>query len=1561
MNIFTSTRVRPLSSARYFAFFVFLLLFCTHLPFDLCAEGSKDFVNYPGKRLFLDTRDNQQMKVYAQAGEFINVGASHLGLSGGFISVYRPDGTLEITFDNSADDGTAVIFNSTQEQNGPIGEGVGYSPGVIAVGPGGEGIWTVVFDFPGQDDTAFYQNLENDEPWTRGADQPTAPRVVLAWDITVSTGAAGNAGGNLLTGRVYTNKYVSEILENGNETSPVFFILSKDGFRYRVDFNNIDPFRFTVGSNSFGITEGTQMPVYRSVEAGDYTVSRFPETWEPDELYLYQFMAEDFESLINNKVFFNLPADDLPAEAPVTDIFAPVPNTHTTWLNSTPTFNPTVSFSNFNFVGFDEDGIQCDPNTAQTGIGGFAVFDINLGGSAILSLDLNNDGDFTDDTDRRIFEFVEAGTDSIFWDGNDGLGNPLPVDEGFTINYNINVRGGEIHIPVIDVENNPGGVTFNLIDESGTPVPTEFYYDNRAIGGEVSGGGTGEPQPTMTPFTYEDDFGDNIIFDYWSYINFTGSGSGSFTVTVSDDCVCQQETSPSITLTASQETFCDGQGEVILQAVNSQVGQETLIYTYFDANGEIGRDTVSGTETSFLNLGTASAELAGEYSVIAVNERECESQTAAVVNFAFVPTITQIEINNLSAEIDTAYCAGADATVIAEISNAGSAYTFSLTDADGNLFLLENAETQGDSLLFTLPGVEVTTTFTLGLVNEEGCTVNESFTVNIADQPAVESFIQSIPVNLCEGDSIVLSAVTENAANYTLLLPDNTEISDTVAADGTVTYVINEPSEETTGTYSLITATADGCVSDTATVTVEALPSEIQLYNFMGAGAYCEGAEITLTVFNTVENVGLITYTVTGQGIGFSETVTDTDTVSVTIEDFTADQAGEYMLTIDGPCQSDTTMFMLTLLEEVEYTSFTGAGTYCAGDDLELNAETNLPASAVVTYTWTGPDGFEFTDTAPGDGSFSATLPAIGTAAAGTYVLTLDIPNFDCGNEPLSFDVSVNEVPVIENVTGGGTYCQLTPVEFSAINTNTNLETVTYTWTAPDGFTFTETVNAVAPLTFTTTELNDNWDGVWTLLVSSPAGCEADTVFVDVNLEPAIVIFELEGGGTYCAGETIEMSAYNGNPNVDVVIWSWENSNGIFASGVVDGTEPFSASIPDASVQDTGTYVLLMSSENACPIGVGTFEVEIQNAPIASEIEGGGLVCAGEDVTLLASNTAEFTGIINYTWTGPNGFMQTGVVDENEQIVTTLSNLTEADAGTYTLTMNTSEECGETSVSTEITLAEATIASDFAVSTNWACDGGEVVLSANANVADGMYEFFYTSGNGNTVSLGSSDSPTLTISPFDFANEGEYFVEISGNCGAFIVSDTETIMVISGVDAFEDNAATQQETLVTIPVMDNDLMGNNSDFTYTIVTAPQNGTAEFNAEAAIDYTPDAEFTGVDSLVYQICSDLCPDICDQAIVYITVSGEDCFIPNYFSPNGDDSNDVFFIDCLETTYPDNNITIYNRWGDEVYQAEPYPNDWDGKRDGTDLPAGTYFYLLNLTPDGSNCQQGYITIVK
>ena len=57
------------------------------------------------------------------------------------------------------------------------------------------------------------------------------------------------------------------------------------------------------------------------------------------------------------------------------------------------------------------------------------------------------DLDFEDDVDRILTQIINPGTNSIFWDGNDGNDNPIPVSMGFVFNYEIEVsrRRGTYH------------------------------------------------------------------------------------------------------------------------------------------------------------------------------------------------------------------------------------------------------------------------------------------------------------------------------------------------------------------------------------------------------------------------------------------------------------------------------------------------------------------------------------------------------------------------------------------------------------------------------------------------------------------------------------------------------------------------------------------------------------------------------------------------------------------------------------------------------------------------------------------------------------------------------------------------------------------------------------------------------------------------------------------------------------------------------------------------------------------------------------------------------------
>lgn len=85
-----------------------------------------------------------------------------------------------------------------------------------------------------------------------------------------------------------------------------------------------------------------------------------------------------------------------------------------------------------------------------------------------------------------------------------------------------------------------------------------------------------------------------------------------------------------------------------------------------------------------------------------------------------------------------------------------------------------------------------------------------------------------------------------------------------------------------------------------------------------------------------------------------------------------------------------------------------------------------------------------------------------------------------------------------------------------------------------------------------------------------------------------------------------------------------------------------------------------------------------------------------------------------------------------------------------------------------------------------------------------------------------------------------------------------------------------------------------------------------------------------------------------------------VPTAITPNNDGTNDYFMIDKIED-YETNSLTVFNRWGNVVYKASPYKNEWNGKsKSGHDLPDEVYYYLLDYG-NGEKPDSGYILIKR
>jgi gliding motility-associated-like protein len=91
--------------------------------------------------------------------------------------------------------------------------------------------------------------------------------------------------------------------------------------------------------------------------------------------------------------------------------------------------------------------------------------------------------------------------------------------------------------------------------------------------------------------------------------------------------------------------------------------------------------------------------------------------------------------------------------------------------------------------------------------------------------------------------------------------------------------------------------------------------------------------------------------------------------------------------------------------------------------------------------------------------------------------------------------------------------------------------------------------------------------------------------------------------------------------------------------------------------------------------------------------------------------------------------------------------------------------------------------------------------------------------------------------------------------------------------------------------------------------------------------------------------------------------DIVIPNVFTPNNDNKNDVFKIDIKGEELFD--LKIFNRWGGQVFESTNAANHWNGKvnNSGADCPDGTYYFVLTYRLRGKTEKtvRGSITLIR
>jgi gliding motility-associated-like protein len=259
------------------------------------------------------------------------------------------------------------------------------------------------------------------------------------------------------------------------------------------------------------------------------------------------------------------------------------------------------------------------------------------------------------------------------------------------------------------------------------------------------------------------------------------------------------------------------------------------------------------------------------------------------------------------------------------------------------------------------------------------------------------------------------------------------------------------------------------------------------------------------------------------------------------------------------------------------------------------------------------------------------------------------------------------------------------------------------------------------------------------------------------------------------------------------------------------------------------------------------------------------------------------------------------------------------------------------------------------------CQGASFLLSAPAGFSS------YTWSNGAitqqilvtasgtfsvTVGIGTCISVPSDAVTFNFAG--------ACNGGGPVIDPNNKPPVIAAAKA---TTVIGGKIILPLAGLISDADSNLNLTSLRIVQPPASGaTATINSsqELVIDYNG-IEFSGQEVLTIQVCD--AGGSCTQQQIVIDVTGE-VVVYNAISPNGDELNEVLFIKYISLLEEakNNTVKIFNRWGDEVYNAINYNNNtivFKGiGTNGDVLAAGTYFYRIDFA-SGIPVKTGYFSL--
>ncbi len=397
-----------------------------------------------------------------------------------------------------------------------------------------------------------------------------------------------------------------------------------------------------------------------------------------------------------------------------------------------------------------------------------------------------------------------------------------------------------------------------------------------------------------------------------------------------------------------------------------------------------------------------------------------------------------------------------------------------------------------------------------------------------------------------------------------------------------------------------------------------------------------------------------------------------------------------------------------------------------------------------------------------------------------------------------------------------------------------------------------------------------------------------------------------------CPGDTTLLQATLGFDNYQFI------QNGIIIQA---GSDPFiqTNSITNGDsiyVISTDNSVNCSYTSNVIIMTVYDEQVELTASPTTA--------CPDEQVTFTATTGFDvYYFLVNgvQQQVGPSNIFNTTTLSNNDVV--------------QVVAENTTTGCSYSSAFIQMTILEDGV--DLVLSDDEICEGE--ILTATATSGFDTYDF---SVDGLLVQSGSS--PIFNTSDL---SDGDIIFVTAYASGCSYSNASLQITVFPGVSitAYGDT---------TIAASTSATIGATGAQGYSWTPTDDLSCANCPEPIATPTAP-TTFTVVGFNDFG-----CTDTAQVFIDLVPYDSNLIFVPNALTPNGDGKNDTWEIIDLNTLFPDNEVVILNRYGDEVFEQAPYLNGFDGRYGGGELPAGTYYFILNL---GNNYGviKGDLTIIR